>query len=362
MSHPVRRLGAASPGGLVLPDASPTAGRMYAPRGVWTDGRRVAVADSGNHRVLLWHDFPDHDGADADVVLGQPGFGREGPAAGGEDVRRGLNLPTGLAVIGGRLVVADAWHHRLLVWDGWPQDSFAQADHVIGQSGFQEVQPNRGGEPALDTFYWPFGFGLVAGVFWVTDTGNRRVLGWRGGVPLDGRPADILLGQADAAAREDNAGAIGAGTFRWPHAVAGDAAQLFIADAGDHRVLGFEPGTEQARLVLGQAGSELADEFKNRPQGPSRLRFPYAVVGDRRRLLVADTSNNRVLIWHDLPSTGAGRPADEVLGQPDFDANGENRWVAVTDDSMCWPYGLSLAGELLAIADSGNNRVMFWEL
>jgi len=28
---------------------------MYAPRGVWTDGERVVVADTGNHRVLIWH-------------------------------------------------------------------------------------------------------------------------------------------------------------------------------------------------------------------------------------------------------------------------------------------------------------------
>jgi hypothetical protein len=55
-------------------------------------------------------------------------------------------------------------------------------------------------------------------------------------------------------------------------------------------------------------------------------------------------------------------PADTVLAQADFDANGENRWDAVADDSLCWPYGLSLAGNLLAIADSGNNRVMFWRV
>ena len=30
----------------------------------------------------------------------------------------------------------------------------------------------------------------------------------------------------------------------------------------------------------------------------------------------------------------------------------------VEDDSLCWPYGLSLAGDVLAVADSGNNRVM----
>jgi hypothetical protein len=79
-------------------------------------------------------------------------------------------------------------------------------------------------------------------------------------------------------------------------------------------------------------------------------------------LVVADTSNNRILRWLDSPRSGIGGPADAVLAQPDMDANGENRWDAVLDDSLCWPYGLSLSGDLLAVADSGNNRVVFWQL
>ena len=96
---------------------------MYAPRGVWTDGERLVVCDSGNHRVLVWHSMPDRDGAPADVVLGQPGFDVEGPAAGGRGPERGLHLPAGVGMVGGRLVVADGWHHRLVVWDSLPESS-----------------------------------------------------------------------------------------------------------------------------------------------------------------------------------------------------------------------------------------------
>ncbi len=361
-ARPIRRLGAAAPGGLALPDASPTRSHMYSPRGVWTDGRRVVVADTGNHRVLIWHGFPEHDGAPADVVLGQPDFTSEGPAAGSGDHRRGLYLPTGVAVIAGNLVVADAWHHRLLVWDGLPQESFCAPESVIGQVGFDAVDPNRGGDPDLASLYWPFGFGLVGDVFWIADTGNRRVLGWRGGLPTDGRAADVLLGQKDPGAREDNGGGLGDATFRWPHSIAGDDHTMFVADAGDHRVLGFPAGVQVASVVLGQQSALVSDEFKNRPQGPHRLRFPYAVVSDERRLVVADTSNNRVLIWHGVPREGAGLEADTALAQPDLDANGENRWTEVADDSLCWPYGLSLAGDTLAVADSGNNRVVLWSI
>lgn len=361
---PVRRLGGASPGGLALPPAAATPGQFYAPRAVWTDGQRLVVADTGNHRVLIWHSMPQDDGADADVVLGQPDLYSEGPTAGG-DTRCGLNLPTGVSMIDGDLVIADAWHHRIVVHRGLPEADFTEPVAVIGQSDLDRVAPNRGGQPSMGSLYWPFGFAMVAGTFWVADTGNRRVLGWRGGLPRDGGPADILLGQDSPQDRVDNRGSTSAASFRWPHGIAGDDTTLYVADAGDHRVLGWTPVPQAdtgADLVLGQADMATLDEFKNRPQGAQRLRFPYAVVNDGRRLFVADTSNNRVLLWHGLPRRGAGVPADAGLGQPDADANGENRWHAVSDDSLCWPYGLCLADDLLAIADSGNNRVMLWQV
>ena len=64
--RPLVRLGADSAFGLALPSATPTASQMYAPRGVWLDGTRLVVADSGNHRILIWHRMPEHDGAPAD--------------------------------------------------------------------------------------------------------------------------------------------------------------------------------------------------------------------------------------------------------------------------------------------------------
>lgn len=365
--RPVLRLGGASPGALALPPAAAEPGLMYAPRAVWTDGERVVVADTGNHRVLHWRSWPGSDGAPADAVIGQRDLVSEGPAAGGSDTVRGLNLPTGVAVIDGDLVVADAWHHRLLRYDGVPDHDFAEPAQVLGQPDLHAVEPNRGGDPSATSFYWPFGFGVVAGTFWVADTGNRRVLGWHGtGFPAHDRPADVVLGQADASTRDDNRGEVlGPAGFRWPHAVTGDDETLYVADAGDHRVLGWSPpptADVAPDLVLGQPDFATMQEFKNRPQGASRMRFPYAVVLHEGRLAVADTSNNRILLWTAAPREGAGAPADAVLAQPDMDANGENRWDAVLDDTLCWPYGLCAAGDLLAIADSGNNRVVVWDL
>lgn len=370
-ARPLRRLGAASPGGLALPAAAPTDRQLYAPRGVWTDGERVVVADTGNHRVLVWHTFPQADGAGADVVLGQPTRTSEGPAAGGRGPANGLNLPTGVAVVGSRLVVADAWHHRLLVWDDVPQSDDSPPALVLGQPGMDDVDPNGGGEPHEASLYWPFGVASVDRTFWVTDTGNRRVLGWRtppDALPEPGQPADVVLGQPTPRDRQENRGGpVGPRSFRWPHAATGTREVLLVADAGNHRVLGWSPPPDEdadASFVLGQPDDRTSRELPYLPQGPGRLRFPYGIDhdGDRSLLAVADTANNRVLLWSGTPGPGCGRDADAVLGQPDFDAHGENRWTGVADDTLCWPYGLSLAPGIVAIADSGNNRVMVWEV
>ena len=360
--RPKVALGADSVFGLLLPDAKPTRSALYAPRGVWLDDERVIATDSGNHRVLIWHGRPDRDGAPADVVLGQPDAHSEGPAAGGAGPRIGMHLPTGVIVDQGRLVVADAWHHRILVWNRVPEQTATPPDHVVGQAGPEDVLPNAGGAANAASFYWPFGIGIVDGLFYVCDSGNRRVLIWRDGLPLDGRPADVVLGQSDAHGRAENRGAAaGPDSFRWPHAVAGTGrGGVVIADAGNHRLLRWDAhpdGDRPADGVLGQPDFNSADEFPYVSQ-EGRLRFPYGVAGPPG-LALADTANNRVLLWNDCPVADCA--PDAVLAQPDLAAAGENRWQAVADDTLCWPYGLAVAGHELAIADSGNNRVVLWE-
>lgn len=363
--EPLLWLGAYSPGGLALPNAAPTPHQMYAPRGVFMDDRCFIVADTGNHRLLIWHNQPTADQQPADIVLGQPDFYSEGPNAAGRGPEKGLHLPTGVAVIAGRLFVADAWNHRVLVWHELPSTSDVAPDYVVGQANFSEVDKNRGGEVSALGLYWPFGLGYVNGWFYVTDTGNRRVLGWRG-LPQAEQPPDLILGQESPGLGLENRGTGVAGnTFRWPHAVAGPAETLYIADAGNHRVLGWSPpplSDRPAELVLGQPDFQRAAEWPYGKQGPQALRFPYALAVEDETLAVADTANNRVLFWHTLPAAGCFHPADAVIGQPNFEANGENRWQAVERDTLCWPYGLHLYRGRLAIADSGNNRVMIWHI
>ncbi len=356
---PLRWLGGASSFGLLLPDASPTPSTMYAPRGLCLTEDAVVAADTGNHRLLIWHEaLPGADHQDADVVIGQPDMTSEGPKL--------FFLPTGVLVSDGRLVVADAWHHRILIWDDLSTAHLTPPSQVLGQVDLDAVDEGCG--PLR--LYWPFGVAMVDGAFFVADTGNRRLLGWSGGLPEHGVEPDVLLGQPHLCARGENRdGPVRASSLRWPHALTSVAGHLVVADAGNHRVLAWRlplEGDRPADVVLGQPDLTSSVESPYRPQGPRSFRFPYAVAAAEEdgRLFVADTSNNRIGVLDDAEHSFCAEPlggaVDHVLGQPDLDANGENRWDRVEADSLCWPYGLSWCAGRLGVADSGNNRVVIW--
>lgn len=109
-------LGAPSPGGLSLPDASPTADHLYAPRGVWLDAERLVVCDSGNHRILVWDRVPDASDTPPDWCFGQPSLTAVEPNRGGGPAATSLYWPYGLAVVAGRLHVADTGNNRVTLW------------------------------------------------------------------------------------------------------------------------------------------------------------------------------------------------------------------------------------------------------
>jgi hypothetical protein len=322
------------------------------------------VVDTGNHRVLLWHDAPREDGQPADVVLGQKSFDVEGPNSAGTGAENGMYLPTAAGVWEGKLFIADAWHHRVLVWNEVPRRSNTPPDCAIGQPDLASVDANRGGATGRGGLWCPYGMAWIQGRFYVADTSNRRVVGWDG-IPEPGQLPDSLLGQPAWESGEESRGeGVGPRSFRWPHAIAGIGEYAYVADAGNHRILGWRGDLTRDRdadVLLGQADMTQAQEFAYRPQGPAKLRFPYALSSDGQSLAVGDTANNRVLFWETLPSGEVtSRAAAAVIGQPSFEANGENHWKAVTRESMCWPYGICWHKDRLAIADSGNNRVMLW--
>ena len=348
----------------------PGANTLFGPRGVCVanDKGSIFVSDTGHHRVMIWKNSPRNDHASADILIGQPDFSREGRNAKGDIGAATLNMPTGIAASNGILVVADAWNHRVLIWHGYPETSNRPADVVLGQADFDGGIANRGASlPRADTLNWCYGVAIENGKLIVCDTGNRRVLVWDS-IPVEnGAPADLVLGQRDFVTRDDNAGEPGGATgMRWPHGIAVAGRMLFISDAGNNRVMVWRSfpklDGQPCDFVLGQ--NDFIGLDHNRASyypTSSAMNMPYGLSIHDGLLVVTDTANSR-LLGFELDGIAMDQPALALAGQPSFADKGDNRWRSAGRDSLCWPYSTASCGTALAIADSGNNRILFWEV
>jgi uncharacterized protein YjdB len=107
--------------------------------GLASDGTRLFLADRNNNRVLVWNTLPTSNTA-PDFVLGQANFTENNPGTALDK----MNWPTAISVAGGKLLVADAYNDRILVWNTIPTSSGTAASFAL-----------TGG--ASDRVKWPWG-------------------------------------------------------------------------------------------------------------------------------------------------------------------------------------------------------------
>ncbi|MEM8605262.1 MAG: hypothetical protein AAGF24_15690 [Cyanobacteria bacterium P01_H01_bin.121] len=279
---------------------------LFNPRGacLFSPTGPLWIADTGHHRLLGWRSLPMTDGQPADWVIGQPDFEQEGPNAKGETTAISVATPTGICACGAGMAVADAWNHRVLIWHQVPTASHVPADLVLGQIDFNQHEPNRGDlEPQADRLHWPYGVLFQDGKLYVADTGNRRVLVWNGIPQVNGQPADQVLGQATFTTRHENGGGTAsASSMRWPHSLAIWHGNLVVGDAGNNRLMVWQgiPAEDNASCsaILGQPDVQSV-ELNRGDYFPSdrSLNMPYGVATAGDWLLVADTTNSRLLGW-----------------------------------------------------------------
>lgn len=162
-------------------DSFPHAHTLNTPTSVWSDGVKLVVVDSGNHRVLIY-DFPVDDAPQATTLIGQADFADQAPN-GGQPSPSDITLfsPESVDVReGGQMAVGDSGNHRVLIWDRFPTESGQAANQVIGQSAFGRNASNAGGTtPGASTLRTPMGVRFDQRNLVVADRGNNRVLVFR---------------------------------------------------------------------------------------------------------------------------------------------------------------------------------------
>ena len=145
------------------------------PEGVWSDGARLVVADGGNNRVLIYNTIPTTNGAPADVVVGQADFNsRDNPEP---PTAQSLSDPGDVFSDGTRLFVEDSRNNRILVFNTFPTSNDPAADIVLGEPDFTHDNGNGGSAtPTAQGLSFPFGMSLVGNQLIVDDDGNSRFL------------------------------------------------------------------------------------------------------------------------------------------------------------------------------------------
>lgn len=238
------------------------------------------------------------------------------------------------------------------------------ADVVIGQADYTANDPNRGSMVAANSLSNVQGtlYQKNLTTLYIPDTANNRVLGFNSIPASDGIDASFVLGQANLTS---NTAGLSSTAFTSPNAVYTTSTQLFVADSGNNRVLIWDshPTTNAtaAAHVIGQV-----DFMSNAVGCSSRtLSNPVSIYVVDDRVVVLDKGNHRVLIWNAIPDAD-GVAADLVIGQQNMnfcqlnDNDGDGMTDSVTASTLNNPGGMWTDGERLLVADTDNNRVLVW--
>jgi len=159
--------------------------------------------------------------------------------------------------------------------------------------------------------------------------------------------ADIMLSGIDF---NDTGGPL---LFNHIGHIASDGIHLILADRNNNRVLIWNSlPTENTPpdIVLGQK-----DFTSNNPgDGMDSLNWPISVATDGTHLMVADTYNDRILIWNSFPTNNA-QPADIVL-----ENESDDQVTLHQEGAIGWPWDVWTDGEMLIVASTGTQQVLLW--
>lgn len=202
---------------------------------------------------------------------------------------------------------------------------------------------------------------------------NQEIAPYTGRCPVCIGAANVVLGQPNfqgpTTADEETPTSFNPARtqngMNLPIAVASDGVHVAVADTANNRVLIWneipQTDNQNADIVLGQP--DFTTLQIPPPVNASGLRSPQGVWFGAGKFFVADTQNNRVLIWNSVP-TQNNQAADLVLGAPNFTTvpNADQTTGSVTPaaNTMLSPTSVTTDGVHLFVSDLGFSRVLIW--
>ena len=258
------------------------------------------------------------------------------------ELRRGgepmlpLRFPSGLALSGNYLYVADSGHHRVLECDlsGRVLRQFGS-----GGAGFID------GPMELAAFTRPQGLCIERDTLYVADTGNHAVRR----IQLRGGDVDTLVGAGRPGTPRD--GLVPDPRMvplDQPRAISLAAGNLYIATAGDNRVWRLDLGTPGISLVAGSGQLAVADGIG----ATASFAEPSSLAAVQQVVYVCDAAGSAIR----STNVRSGQVAT-VLGQDTWDHGNADGARATARLQQPQAIALDPAAPVLWIADSGNDSL-----
>ncbi|GEM_PF-1151013 len=322
-------------------------GEFSFPSNVVVHGRRVFVSDTGNKRIEVF------DKNSLSYL-----YSVESSSTGEETF---METPRGIFVSDGTVLVADQGTNRVL--------SFSSSGALISSFGFgaSPLSPFSLKNPrAVDV--------SPNGTVYVADWGNHRVVAYSStgghlftiGVPGEigsdvfhlANPNDVVFHDGDlfVADRYNNRvqvfnatngmfeqtlGGVDGGTesyggFNQPCGLAVDEeGRIYVADTYNNRV-----------LLFNSAGEFVSEIGNGQGTGPGEFRHPYDIEIYGNMIYILDTDNFRVEVFYKQNLTYAGTLLSGSPGLGPYDVR--------------WPCGFDIRDGKMAIADTYNQRVQVY--
>lgn len=220
---------------------APSSSSLYWPYGVWSDGKSLWIADTGNRRILYFQQIPTTNLAHADKVYGQESF---------EEREFNTDFPVWPYAVKvnskGEMLVADTQFYRCHYWRNHEMASRQKCDMLIGQPDFQANGQNQYRHiPSAQTLNWCYDAAFFKEDFLICDTGNSRIL-WFDKGAADHNPLAIgLVGQESFAANGEASLSMNlkedqSQKLYWPFALSIADTRLAVADTGKSRILIYD--------------------------------------------------------------------------------------------------------------------------
>lgn len=235
-------------------------------------------------------------------------------------------------------------------------ENFQEASVVIGQPDFTSREPNQGGSTFPNTLYYPVGTVTVSsGRLWVPDPGNQRILGFDGVPSANTADASWVVGQPDM---YSNAGGTSASEVDRPLMAAEHMGNVYVLDYYNSRVSIFDGVPLTPPAVASNVIGQIDLNSRNLRCDAKSLVGPMAMNLFDGKLVVADTENNRVLIWNTVPEDTNAVAADLVIGQASMTDCTKSDVPSAR--SLFYPTSVWSDGKRLVVADGGNHRILIW--